>query len=79
MPPIFWPTSANIIAEYNQISRRKPASGFSHSFGNYVDTDLISEGISRGFQIRAFSTRLVREMHRRNVRRSRASGRLSCR
>ena len=51
----------------------------SLSFDDYVDTDMLNEGISRGFQIRESSIRHAREMPRRNVRRSRASERLSCR
>jgi hypothetical protein len=76
----YWPKSANIIAEYNRISRKKLASGLSVVFAPVsVDTDMISEGISSGFRIKEFSTRHAPAMPGRNVKRSRASGRLSCR
>jgi hypothetical protein len=67
----YWPKSANIIAKYNRISRKKLASGFSVVFAPVsVDADMINKGISSGFQIKESSTRRAPGMPERNVRRS---------
>jgi len=78
--------ATNILATKRKYNRRihsdfkeETCLRYVHIFRQVCLSDTTTGGTSRGFPIRAFSIRHARAMPKKNVRKLRESGKLSCR